>query len=147
MPEGIDVHPVDGSVFLLTPGRGRVSHELPIPGLRCVMAPRRHASMVRPWPPTRAASIPALDNVNDCRKACAQSPSHQESLQRSGALNCDTVIGGSLPYRPHCDIPQLRHFDREQDPRTARRRIVTEDLRLNGCVENGDAQFVPPQGQ
>ena len=52
-----------------------------------------------------------------------------------------------LACRHHRHILQLCEFDREQDARAARRRIVTEDVRLHDRVECGDAQFPSRQRQ
>src|SRR5205085_11403130 len=46
-----------------------------------------------------------------------------------------------LACRHHRHILQRCEFDREQDARAAWRGTVTEDVRLNDCVECGDAQF------
>jgi len=53
----------------------------------------------------------------------------------------------SLACRHHRHILQLCEFDREQDAGAARRRIMTEDVRLHDRVECGDAQFPSRQRQ
>jgi len=47
----------------------------------------------------------------------------------------------------HRQVLQLCEFDREQDARAARPRIVTEEVRLHDRVECGDTQFPSQQRQ